>query len=204
MSDGLDWLRRLGAQSQSPPMPATIPSPLDTTQAGAISQARTQYPFMAGQVLLPTSKQGGEGWSIGETGDPSYPRPQGIPLNQAGAEVGPGSTPADVAGEALHADPVANLARQRLLNSLSPTQAAYLKHASLDYGTPGPSSDEQQHAWNNAADSAIRGSVANQWPQSAIDGMQYTPAQNAIIDDLNGYMRTGKIPTSLMQRLNKK
>ena len=187
----MSWTDLIYGKQPQAPMPAAPYSPLDTSSPAVISQARQQYPFMAGQALVPTTKQGGEGWPVGETGDPSYPRPKAIPLTQPGAEVGPGSTPADVAGEALHSDPFGNLSRDRLIKSLSPQQTEYLKHESLDYGNP-ITPEEKQHSMQNAGDSAIRGVLANQWPQKAIQGMNYTPDQLKIISKLDQYMRTPK------------
>ena len=176
-----------------PPMPRPPYSPLDTSTPAVISQARDQYPFMAGQVLVPTSKQGGEGWPVGETGDTrkekSDPMALGRPpyhWNQPGAEIGPGSTPADVAGEALHSDVFANGVRDRLGQSFNPTQREYLMKASLDAQGASPGM-----ALQNGTDSAIRGVVAHQWPQSAISGMKYTPSQLDMINGLDKYMRTG-------------
>jgi hypothetical protein len=174
---------------QSLPQNPGIRSPLDTSPAGAIQQARTQYPFMAGQVLIPSTKQGGEGWPAGEPGDASYPRPKAIPLNQPGAEIGPNSTPADVAGEALHSDRFANQTRKRLSDSFSPSQRSYLNRASLDAQNPDP-----EMSLRNGADSAIRGIVSNQWPKEAIAGMKYKPSQTKLIDSLRNYMVTGKVP----------
>ena len=186
----MSWTDLIFGKQPRAPMPAAPYSPLDTSAPAVISQARQQFPFMTGQALVPTTKQGGEGWPVGETGDSSYPRPKTIPLTQPGAEVGPGSTPADVAGEALHSDPFANLSRDRLIKSLSPEQTKYLQHQSLDYQDS--LSQGQESAMRNAGDSAIRGVVSNQWPQSAIRGMHYTPEQLKIINRLQQYMRTPK------------
>lgn len=184
----MDWTDLVYGRKKQPEIPATIPSPLDTSQRGAISNARTQYPFMAGQVLVPTTKVGGEGWPAGEEGDPSYPRPRTIPLHQGGAEIGPNSTPGDVAGEALHSDPFANLTRDRLIKTLSPQQIEAMKHESLD----AQEAPNREMMLRNGMDSAMRGSLVGQWPQSAIQKMQYTPEQLAIIQRLSNYMRTGR------------
>ncbi len=186
----MDWTDILFGKKPQAPMPKAPYSPLDTSTPAVISQARQQFPFMTGQALIPSNKQGGEGWPVGEEGDPSYPRPKVIPINQPGAEIGPKSTPADVAGEALHSDPFGNMSRDKLIQSLSPQQTKYLQHESLDFGDP--SGGDYEHRMQNAGDSAIRGVVANQWPQSAIDGMQYTPEQMKIITKLQQYMRTPK------------
>jgi len=186
----MDWTDLIYGKQKQAPMPAAPPSPISTDPKAVISQAYQQYPFMAGTALVPSNKQGGEGWPVGETGDASYPRPKVIPLSQPGAEVGPNSTPADVAGEALHSDPFAQRSRDQLIRSMSPQQVQTLKGQSLDYKDS--INQGEQSAMNNAGDSAIRGVVSNQWPQSAIQRMQYTPQQMEIINRLSKYMRTPK------------
>ena len=90
----------------------------------------------------------------------------------------------------MHSDPVGIATRANLLRSLSPAQTAYLKREALDYGMPS-NPEEEKHGMENAADSAIRGVVAKQWPKAAILGMKYTPQQSGMIDKLEKYMRTG-------------
>jgi hypothetical protein len=184
----MDLYDMIFGRQQQPPAPKPPYSPLDTSTPAVISQARQQYPFMAGQVLVPTTKQGGEGWPVGETGDAAYPRPTSIPLNQPGAEIGPGSTPGDVAGEAFHSDPVVNQHRDKLLKSLSPAQVTYLQRQSRDYQDS--VGQGQESAMRNAGDSVIRGALFNQWPQEALHGMNFTPDQMGILQNLSQYMRT--------------
>lgn len=189
----LDLLHNMMGITPPPPNPAPPAPPSDHDLL--VAQTRAKYPFVynSNAIMIPGTKPGGEGWPAGETGDPSYPRPKALPLGQHGVEIGPGSSPEDVAGEVLHVDPYANQTRAQLKASLSPEQKTYLKKESLDYGNPqGP--EEEDHAWDNAVDSAIRGKVVGQWPDKANQAMNYSPAQQKLLDNLSQYMRTGRRP----------
>lgn len=174
------------------------PRPWQNTHDALVAQAKQQYPFITklNPVIIAGPKRGGEGWPVGEEGAPDYPRPTSIPIDKHGIEVGPGSTPADIAGEVLHVDPFANTTRDRLTQSLSPQQIAYLKQEALDYDSPDMT---EENKMRNAVDSAMRGHLVGQWPAEAVVKMNYTSAQTQMLDQLKQYMTTGQMPTVMLK-----
>lgn len=100
--------------------------------------------------------------------------------------------PDDLAAEFLHVDPVANQTRDYLLKSLSPSQLAYLKHASGDYADTLKQGGNEARAIQNAVDSAMRGYTVGQWPANVNAGMNYSAQQINALNALKKYMQTGK------------
>ena len=182
-------------------MPDSLVSYKDPISSLSSSTAQA-YPFIKqnNPVLVPTSNPNSETWPAGEEGTPDYPRPASIPMNQHGIEITPGMTPDDIAGEVLHVDPYANQIRSQLQASWTPEQIAHLKRESLDYGQDGPTVDYMppERRLQNATDSAIRGTVVNQWPAEANRNMNYTAHQQLMLDRLKQYMTTGKMPTVML------
>lgn len=169
----------------------TTPQP---SGADLENKARQKYPFLRNQVMVPSQKPGtSEGWPIGETGADDAPRPKGIPIDKAGLEYDTKGNEDDVAGEALHGDPFANKIRDKLAKTLTPAQITFLKKEALDYGDDSSGMSEE-HRMQNAVDSAIRGKLVGQWPAEAVAGMNYTPEQQGILNQLQQYMKTGVAP----------
>lgn len=165
-----------------------------------LSQAEQQYPFVSQYrpVVTVSNRQGdyAETWPVGETGDPSYPRPGSIPIDRVGVEVMRPKDfgPSDLAAEMLHIDPWANATRGLLGDSLSPVQLAALKRESGDYQQSLQMKLPPQQALNNAVDSAMRGYTVGQWPADANARMGYTPQQLQWLNGLRTYMQQGVYP----------
>jgi len=162
-----------------------------------INDAQAKYPFLKRHnpvVITNPSDTGNyaETWPIGEPGDEKYPRPNRIPIHQLGVEVyRPDQFSADdLAGEVLHADPVANNTRQSLMRSWAPKQLSILRQQAGDYQATLDSGGSEADAVRNATDSAMRGYVINQWPDDANSAMNYDANQLKMLDSLRSYMTT--------------
>lgn len=162
-----------------------------------LQDAQSTYPFIKqhNPVVITNPSQNGnyaETWPIGEPGSDYSPRPSAIPIGQLGVEVyNPQSFSAhDLAGEVLHADPMANSVRQQLMNSWTPKQLSALKQHSADYQESLDQGQSEADAIRNATDAAMRGYVINQWPSHVNKAMKYDKNQLKMLDGLRTYMTT--------------
>lgn len=173
------------------------PNPQPVGLAKLLADAQRMYPFIAQYNPVLTGGQGNgdyaETWRPGDPGDSTRPRPSAIPLNRVGVEVYRPNEfgPTDLAAEFLHVDPVAAMMRQRLMASLSPSQAAELKHAAGDYQDTLRLGGSERDAMRNSMDSAMRGYTVGQWPAEANAAMRYTPQQAGLLETLKRYMQSG-------------
>lgn len=162
-------------------------------------QAGQQFGFLQNNnvqtVFNPAKGQGyAETWPAAETGDPSWPRPANLPLGVNGVEVKQRNfTPSDYAGEVFsHIDPRGIGYANQLVQGMSPQQLDALKGQSADYGMSIKMGMPEDAALRNAGMSAVRGSVFGQWPQQAIDALQLTPEQQALMAQAKNYAITGR------------
>lgn len=158
-----------------------------------MTAAQSKYQFLKNNPMMymesPQEGQGyAETWPAGETGSPDRPRPTQFPLEKVGIQVfKPGKFSADdIAGEALHIDPVASRYRDQFTSSISPQQWEELKRQP-DYEGDG-AEDQRKKA---VIDAAMRGYTVNQWPKDAVDRF-FSPSQRTMLDGLKNYMETGK------------
>ena len=160
-----------------------------------LDKAQAEYPFIKQHNPIVTIGKGegfAETYPIGEEGSPTEPRPQEYPIDRHVIEIRrPGDfTHHDLAGEMLHIDPVANTTRDTLMTTWSPKQLKTLeKHAkdwqaTLDEGRP------VQDAIKNATDSAMRGHLLKQWPESINKELEYRPEQKQLLEGLGKYLKT--------------
>jgi len=104
-----------------------------------------------------------------------------------------GVTPDMIAADALHHSQFAHDTRDILHGSLSDKQKDYLRDKSNDYQlSKNNDKMSEEYSMRNGVDAAMRGYVVGQWPKEVNDGMQYTPHQIELLDDLKRYMKTGK------------
>lgn len=137
-----------------------------------------------------------------------YIRPPNTPLNSLGVEIYKPNkfSHHDLAGELLHADPVANRTREYLQNTLTPSQFEVLKSVDdykfPEHGTAQGKAFEKatteegltpdQKRLNNATDSFIRGYTVGQWPKDAIKDFGLSVEQKQKMDNLHYYMVHGE------------
>ena len=160
------------------------------------TSAENQFPYLKQHNMAVTmntdpSKLGNaETFPSGETGSPEWPGPRGISNDRNRVEIyNPKFTVNDLAAEGLHIDPMANQARQSLMQTLTPQQANTLKHNTLDYEMSIKAGQPEQKAMDNTVDSALRGQVFNQEQNMVNQGMDYTPEQMSILNGLRNYTR---------------
>lgn len=158
------------------------------------SEAAKTYPFLRNHdmayMATPRANEGfAETWPAGETGTPDRPRPNQFPIERPGIQVFKPKqfSSNDIAGEALHIDPVVARVQQKLAPTLSQDQWAELRQQP-DYEM-GDGDTKQRE--NSAIAAAVRGYAVKQWPQEAIDRF-WKPDQRAVLDGLTRYMSTGK------------
>lgn len=181
----------------SDPAPSAGPSP--TYVSDLLSKATKEYPFISKHnpvVVLGQGEGYAETYPIGETGKPlgegKFSRPDTLPRDKVGIEIYKPDNfdHNDLAGEILHADPVANATRNKLAASITPHQLKVLKEHSLDYQATLDEGRSTKDALQNATDSAMRGYVINQWPEEVNKAMRYTPNQLKLLDNLKTYMKS--------------
>lgn len=170
----------------------SVPQPLPAAAPATSSQYRFMDALNIKRIDSPDQAEGegySETWPVGEEGTPERPRPADIPMNQHGVQVFKPDqfTEHDLAGEALHIDPVAAKYRDALSSTLSPEQIARLKEIP-DYQEGDGS---QAHRMQNAVDSAMRGYLVGQWPLAEVKAF-FNPEQLQLLDELKSYMQTGK------------
>lgn len=161
-----------------------------------LNKTRREYPFINNTAPMVSVGQGSgyaEVWPQGEEGAPNSPRPAQFPINRFGVEVRNPTQfrPNDLAGEVLHGDPKAQAARDALLPTMTPQQLGLLKREALDYGESIRQGMSEQDAIRNMMDSAVRGYVVNQWPESMNRALNFTPQQLGILNGLRSYV-TGR------------
>jgi hypothetical protein len=184
-------------------MNALAPAGVNPYIANLLTKARTDYPGLMNQYNPIVTTGSGEGyaetWPANETGaldaKGKPTRPAAFPMDRIGVNVyRPNDfTHRDLIGELLHVDPVARDTSARLMKSFTPAQIERLKQASGDYAmTMREGGRSEEDALRNATDSALRGVVIGQWPEEANRSMGYTKDQQAMIDALTAYMKSGK------------
>jgi len=162
-----------------------------------LRQATKEYPFITQHNPIIDTGVGpyyAETWPVNEEGAPDAKRPGNFPIDRVGVKVYKPNqfTHHDLAGEILHVDPFANETRATLTKSLTPAQIQMLQQESKDYQGSIDEGQSTERAIQNATDAAMRGYVLNQWPAKANEGMNYDPAQKALLERLRNYMKTGK------------
>jgi hypothetical protein len=166
-----------------------------------LNKTAQQYPFIAHHQPIVTVGKGqgyAETWPRQEEGAPDSEgrptRPISMPLNRTGVEVYRKESfgPNDLAGEILHVDPYANQVRDELQKSLGFKQWNTLMNNAADYQASLDYGQSEKKAKQNAADSAMRGYVVNQWPERINQEMNYSGSQKRLLDSLRNYMTTGK------------
>jgi hypothetical protein len=169
-----------------------------------LSDTRRMYPFInKHNVVITTNQKDKDTWGYAETWKPNetgwegtksqgyVTRPKTIPLEALGIDIYQrgGMNPNDIAGEVLHGDTYANETRDKLMSSLTDWQKEVFREQGDYKDTVAP--DEIK--LRNATDSAIRGSVLNQWPKEAIDELKLSPSQQKYLDDLKSYIQSGTV-----------
>lgn len=159
-----------------------------------LNKTRREYPFInntAPMVSVGSGTGYAEVWPQGEEGAPNSPRPQQFPIDRFGVEVRKPTQfrPNDLAGEVLHGDPRAQAARDALIPTLTQQQLNLLKREALDYQESIRLGMSEQDAIRNMTDSAMRGYVVNQWPQSMNQALNYSPQQLGILNGLLSYVK---------------
>lgn len=176
--------------------------------------ASSQYPFInnsnfgvAHNYNKDLAIKGNAGYSetfpVGEEGYGDFMRPKGYD-DKAVVEIYKRNfRPNDLAGEVFsHIDPITQSYVDKFQKTITPQQLDSMKKHLLDYEytmreiTPKMTAKEKQavsdRAVHNTANSAIRGYVFEQMPQSISDSFGYTPEQLAIIKAAKEYVNTGK------------
>ena len=172
--------------------------------ASLMQRAAQEYPFIRQHnpvvTVGDTGQDYAETWPVNE---PGAPGPNGEPTRPAefgvvgknarlGVMVGKPNdfTHHDLAAEILHIDPYAREISGKLQESWTPAQLKALKKHSGDYqSTLDEPGRTEADAIQNATDSAIRGTVVNQWPPEVNQALNYSPAQQQMLQSLSNYMR---------------
>lgn len=134
-----------------------------------------------------------ETWAAGSPGYQSptryVPRPQGIPIDQHGVQVFEPTkfSEDDLAGEALHLDPVAAKYRDAFEKSVTPQQLEEIKQQP-DYLAPNTDVAAQMRS---GIDATMRGYLVGQWPAADVQRF-FTPKQKEMLDKLKTYMQSGR------------
>jgi hypothetical protein len=164
-----------------------------------LNSAQAKYGFLKNlgmQVKVNPRQDTGmyaETWPAEEPGSNEAPRPSDIPLNVHGVEIFKPDqfNEDDLAGEALHVDPVARRTSTALTKSLSDAQIERLAIHSNDYEQSLKLGMSQEDAMRNAVDSMIRGYVVGQWPKEVIDDIGLRPEQLERLEALREYANSG-------------
>ena len=174
-----------------------------------LSSAEEKYKYLKQHNLDVTvnhdpNKQGyAETFPIGETGSPDWPTPAGSDNNRNRVEVYQSGnfSPSDLAAEGLHVDPYAKQTRFALTQTLTPNQIATLKNNAGDYQMSIDAGQDEAKAMRNTVDSAMRGYAFNQDQNLVNEGMNYSPKQMAILNDLKSYVESGKKPNNATSKI---
>jgi hypothetical protein len=171
-----------------------------------LNRARSKYGFLKNlnvNVIVNPKDNGmyAETWPINEPGAQDQPRPKELPINVLGIEINkPDSfSEDDLAGEALHVDPLARQTAESITKSISPAQLSKILTNSNDYELSIKLGLDEARATQNAMDSMIRGYVVGQWPKEAIDEIGLDQSQRALLEGLKDYATTGKSERELQQ-----
>ena len=168
-----------------------------------LNAARKQYPFISKHdvklSITPNDKKPwgyAETWLPGDMGWQGTPeqgfvnRPQHFPPESIGIDVYQPNefSVHDIAGEVLHADPMANKARDLLAGSLTPRQMQILRNQN-DYKM---TNDAEPIKMRNAIDSLMRGYLVGKWPAEAIKEFGLNTEQKRHLDTVKNYMMSGE------------
>ena len=172
----------------------------ETDFASTLTQsASDQYKFLANHdiitiVNLKDNEGYAETWPADEPGDPSWPRPETIPMGKAGVEIKRKDFNAnDYAAEVFsHVDQKGISYANKLVESLSPAQLDILKQQSADYDMSKKLGMSEELAVRNAGMSALRGFVFGQWPKEAIDHLGLNKSQTKMLEDAQRYAIHGE------------
>ena len=135
-----------------------------------------------------------ETYPIGETGPPNKPAPGDV--NRHRIEIFRPSefSVNDLAAEGLHIDPYSHQTRAALLPTLTSAQVARLQQQAGDYQMSVDQGLSEKKAMENTIDSAMRGHAFNQDNNLVNEGMNYSPKQMQILNNLKNYVETGNKP----------
>lgn len=170
-----------------------------------VDKARIKYGFLKDKplkvIVNPQSDKGyAEVWFEDDPGG-DYKRPADIPLNEFGIEIYKPDefSEDDLAGEVLHADPIARKTADEIASTLNESQLKELSIESIDYQYSLELGLSKERALQNAVDGLIRGYVVGQWPKEAIERMNLNEQQKTMLQKLKDYAITGKTDEQLMQ-----
>jgi len=183
-------------QPQSPKPEAPHPTLI-------FEDAAREYPVIHNQGLIAGPGKKLEYWRPNEPGTPDNPRPDYIPIDQAGMEIGPDARPIDVLGDIVshhmaQKDPVIKKYYESFKNSMTDTQKELLQ-AQYMYYAKNHGETRPYAQWEKAAGlpAYFRGYAFNQWPAD-FNERAYTPAQRYHFDQMMGYLRgSGQQPQAL-------
>ena len=160
-----------------------------------LDKAQAEYPFIKQHDPIVTVGDGegyAEAWEKGEEGSPTNPRPEHFPIDRHAVQIHrPGEfSHHDLAGEIMHVDPVSNTTRDTLMTTWTPKQLKTLEKHAKDWQTTLDEGRPVEHAIKNATDSAMRGYLVKQWPESINKELQYRPEQKQLLEGLGKYLKT--------------
>jgi hypothetical protein len=196
MGSLMDSIGRSAADNAALMQPA---KPAPVAPPNAFEQALQQYPALQklglGYTATPsTSGNMLEFWQPGESGDPTQPRPQGIPLGQPGVEIYSDKVrPIDVLGDVVshylvNTDPKIQSYFQTFSQSMTPQQQQILQsqyaHAQANEGETRPF---DEWASQTGLPAYFRGYAFQQWPQDFV-AKAYTPEQRYMFDEMMQYL----------------
>jgi hypothetical protein len=137
-----------------------------------------------------------EYWPAGEEGAPDFPRPDALPLGQAGVENYHGQ-PLDILGDVVSHkmvkdDPPTADIYQKFQGSMQPWQRKIL-HEQYAYARQNEGEQRPFEQWQETTGmpAYLRGYTFNQWPEAATKEM-YTPEQRSLLDALRSYLGVGQ------------
>lgn len=171
-----------------------------------LSKAKAKYGFLKNvpmRVIVnpKDSETYAETWPANEPGNEKYKRPADIPINELGVEIYKPDqfNEDDLAGEALHVDPIARKTADAITSSLNGDQIKQLAINSGDYQHSLELGLPEERAVQNAVDSMLRGYVVGQWPKEAIDSIGLDDQQKTMLQKLKDYVVTGKTEEQQLQ-----
>ena len=172
----------------------------------AYEAALEQFPVLHSQQLISGPGKQLEYWPPNEPGTPDRPRPDYIPIDQAGMELGPNATPMDILGDIVShhmvkKDPVIKKHYESFKNSLTGDQKEQLQ-AQYNYAAKNQNETRPYAAWEKSTGlpAYFRGYAFGQWP-AEFNQKAYTPAQRYHFDRMMDYLRgnTHMQPPSALQ-----
>lgn len=171
-----------------------------------LNKAKSKYGFLKDKplkvIVNPKTDRGyAEFWFNDDPGGDEYKRPADIPMGQYGIEIYKPDqfNEDDLAGEVLHADPIARKTADAITSTLNEEQLKELALNAVDYQYSIELGMPKERAIQNAVDGLIRGYVVGQWPKEAIDSMKLDDNQKSMLQKLKDYVLTGKSEEQQLQ-----